>query len=131
MPIITDDFISSMPQNVAVQFLDRVTRTPDREAYRYPTEAETWESVTWRETGDLVARLAAGLLALGVEPEQRVGIASDTRYEWILADLAMMCAGGRHDHGLPHAPTPTTPPTSSVTPSAGSSSPRTTRRSRS
>ena len=26
--------------------------------------------------------------------EQRVGIASGTRYEWILADLAIMCAGG-------------------------------------
>ena len=37
--------------------------------------------------------LAAGLLALGVVPEQRVGIASSTRYEWILADLAVMCAG--------------------------------------
>ena len=28
------------------------------------------------------------------QPEQRVGIASGTRYEWILADLAIMCAGG-------------------------------------
>ena len=37
---------------------------------------------------------AGGLLALGLEPEQRVGIASSTRYEWILADLAIMCAGG-------------------------------------
>src|SRR6476469_2086328 len=52
-----------------------------------------WQSVTWRETGEQVRRLAAGLLALGIEPEQRVGIASDTRYEWILADLAVMCAG--------------------------------------
>ena len=38
--------------------------------------------------------LAAGLLALGLEPEQRVGIASSTRVEWILADLAILCAGG-------------------------------------
>jgi long-chain acyl-CoA synthetase len=37
--------------------------------------------------------LAAGLLALGIEPEQRVGIASSRRYEWILADLAIMSAG--------------------------------------
>jgi long-chain acyl-CoA synthetase len=32
-------------------------------------------------------------VALGIEPEQRVGIASGTRFEWILADLAVMCAG--------------------------------------
>ena len=50
-------------------------------------------SVSWREAAERVQSLAAGLLALGVEPEQRVGIASSTSYEWILADLAVMCAG--------------------------------------
>src|ERR687889_1369707 len=39
-------------------------------------------------------RVAAGLLSLGVEPEPRVGIVSNTRFEWILADLAVMCAAG-------------------------------------
>jgi long-chain acyl-CoA synthetase len=34
------------------------------------------------------------LLALGIQPEERVAIASSTRIEWILADLAVMCAGG-------------------------------------
>ena len=38
--------------------------------------------------------LAAGLISLGVQPEDRVAIASGTRMEWILADLAVMCAGG-------------------------------------
>ncbi len=66
--------------------------TPDREAYRYP-DGEDWTSVTWGQTGDRVRRIAAGLIALGVEPEQRVGIASGTRYEWILADLAIMSSG--------------------------------------
>ena len=50
--------------------------------------------MTWQQTGDEVRGLAAGLLSLGLESEQRVGIASATRYEWILADLAIMCAGG-------------------------------------
>ena len=27
-------------------------QTPDHEAYRYPDEDETWDSLTWRETGD-------------------------------------------------------------------------------
>jgi long-chain acyl-CoA synthetase len=43
--------------------------------------------------GKRVRNLAAGLMALGIEPEQRVGILSGTRYEWILADLAIVCAG--------------------------------------
>ena len=86
-------FVDDMVANVALQFLDRVSRSPRGEAFRYP-EGERWVSVTWAEAGTEVSRLAAGLLALGLEPEQRVGIASGTRYEWILADLAVMCAAG-------------------------------------
>ena len=85
-------FLESIPRNVAVQFLGRVEASPDTEAYRYP-RGEGWQSVTWRQAGDRVTRLAAGLMALGIEPEQRVAIASSTRYEWILADLAITCAG--------------------------------------
>ncbi|MFC5178498.1 AMP-dependent synthetase/ligase [Nocardioides taihuensis] len=93
MPVIRDTaFLDQLADNVAVQFHDRVAASPDAEAYRYP-RGESWESVTWRETGIEVGRLAAGLLSLGLEMEQRVGIAANTRYEWILADLAIMCAG--------------------------------------
>lgn len=93
MPINHDaSFIDHMPRNVAVQFLDRVATSADREAYQFPV-GDTWQSVTWREAGERVTRLAAGLLSLGIEPEQRIGIASATRYEWILADLAIMSAG--------------------------------------
>jgi long-chain acyl-CoA synthetase len=84
--------IENRAPNVGRQFLDRVAATPDREAYRFP-RGDTWESLTWAETGERVLRLAAGLIALGVEPEQRVAIAAGTRVEWILADLAVMCAG--------------------------------------
>jgi len=73
-------------------FMKRVAATPDREAYRYPTDGG-WVSMTWRETADKVTTWAAGLIALGVEPQQRVAIASLTRMEWVLADLAIMCAG--------------------------------------
>ena len=85
--------IDDRAPNVGRQFFDRVQATPNREAYRYP-KGERWESQTWQETGDHVTKLAAGLVALGLELEQRVGIASSTRYEWILADLAIMSAGG-------------------------------------
>jgi long-chain acyl-CoA synthetase len=92
-----DASLDQMVANVALQFLDRVDRSPRREAFRYPVDegdGERWVSVTWAEAGEQVSRYAAGLLALGVEPEQRVGIASGTRYDWILVDLAVMCAAG-------------------------------------
>ena len=78
--------------NLAMLFLNRVEASPDKEAFRYPGK-DGWTSVTWKQTAERVEALAAGLLSLGVEPENRIGIASTTRFEWILADLAIMCAG--------------------------------------
>ena len=94
MPVNYDTtFVDNLTQNMAVQFLDRVAASPDSEAFRYPV-GEEWKSITWKETGDRVRSLAAGLLSLGLNPEDRVGIAASTRYEWIFADLAIVCAGG-------------------------------------
>jgi long-chain acyl-CoA synthetase len=73
--------------------LDQVAASAAKEAFRY-LEGDRWVSLTWSETKDKAYQLAAGLLALGVEREDRVAIACNTRIEWILADLAIMCAGG-------------------------------------
>jgi len=78
--------------SVARMFYSRVAATPKAEAFRFPTAAG-WVSATWAQTADTVTTMAAGLLALGIQPEQRVAIASATRIEWIHADMAIMCAG--------------------------------------
>jgi long-chain acyl-CoA synthetase len=80
--------------SMARLFLDRVAKTPDREAYRRPTDAGGWRSYTWQQARTETAELAAGLIALGLGPEDRVGIASGTRLEWIFADIAIGLAGG-------------------------------------
>jgi long-chain acyl-CoA synthetase len=78
--------------NLAQLFLQRVERSGDNEAFRIPENGD-WTTVTWKQAADRVEALAAGLLSLGVEAEDRIGIASATRLEWILADLAILCAG--------------------------------------
>ena len=78
--------------SVARMFYDRVAATPDSEAFRFPSNGG-WAAVTWGQTAETVKAMAAGLLALGIQPEQRVAIASATRIEWLYADLAIMCAG--------------------------------------
>src|SRR5947209_16700886 len=84
---------STSAANLAQLFLQRVEKSGDKEAFRIPENGD-WTSITWKQAADRVEPLAAGLLSLGVEPEDRVGIASTTRLEWILADLAILCSGG-------------------------------------
>lgn len=98
--------IEQRPPSVARLFWDRVAATPANEAFRRPVgDADiTWTSLTWAQTGDRVRELAAGLLALGLQPEDRVAIASSTRVDWIVADLAIMCAGGATTTVYPTTP---------------------------
>ena len=85
--------VENRARNVGEMFFARVKGSPNREAYRYPDENEVWQSLTWAQTGEKVTNIAAGLVSLGIEPEERVAIASGTRIEWILADLAINAAG--------------------------------------
>ncbi|MCV7088761.1 AMP-dependent synthetase/ligase [Mycobacterium interjectum] len=84
--------IEKRAPSVAHLFLARVAATPDAEAFRYPQD-HTWESVTWQQVGERVHNIAGGLISLGIAPEDRVALASSTRYEWVLVDFAVMCAG--------------------------------------
>jgi len=81
------------PRNVPELFLDRVGRTPDAEAFRYPV-AGGWRSLTWHETEARVRAVAGGLRALGLAPEQPCAILASTRIEWVLADFGILFAGG-------------------------------------
>ncbi|MFC8360427.1 AMP-dependent synthetase/ligase [Streptomyces griseorubiginosus] len=95
----TQTLIENRPPSVASLFLERVASTPDAEAYRYPVPAasgegpDEWKSLSWAQAAERVHAIAAGLIELGVQPEQRVALASSTRLDWILADLGIMCAG--------------------------------------
>src|SRR3954471_10683930 len=81
--------------SVGALFRGRVRATPDAPAYLYFADAGAeLTTLTWQQTYDIVEQWAAGLLSLGVQLEDRVAIASTTRVEWILADLAVICAGG-------------------------------------
>ncbi|NGO68116.1 AMP-dependent synthetase/ligase [Streptomyces boncukensis] len=52
-----------------------------------------WEDVTAAEFLDEVRAAAKGLIAAGVQPGDRVGLLSRTRYEWTLLDFAVWSAG--------------------------------------
>lgn len=84
--------LADLRPSVAHLLRDRVAADPDREGFSY-FAGETLAHVTWSQARASVWDWAAGLIALGIQPQERVAIASSTRYEWILADTAIMCAG--------------------------------------
>ena len=90
-------------------FFDAVGRHGDRPAQEYKggvsdrsmtpgvlpkPPAGEYEAITYSEMAKAVSRLATGFRELGVGPDDRVAIYSDTRAEWAQADLAVQTAGG-------------------------------------
>lgn len=84
--------IDKRPRSLAHMFLEWVETTPDADAYYYPVDGG-WQESTWEQTHHLVEGLAAGLVALGIQPEERVAVMATTRYEWVLAFLAVQFSG--------------------------------------
>ncbi|MEJ3747761.1 long-chain fatty acid--CoA ligase [Actinomycetes bacterium KLBMP 9797] len=81
-------------RSIPDMFLKRVAATPERDAFGYPAPDDSgpvW--LTWGQIGQRAKAIAAGLRGLGVNTEDRVAIISNTRVEWVIADLGIMCAG--------------------------------------
>ncbi|MBA4261464.1 MAG: long-chain fatty acid--CoA ligase [Comamonadaceae bacterium] len=53
-----------------------------------------WRSWTWDQTAQAVREMGDGLLALGFAPHDTASILSNTNIEWVLADIAVLSAGG-------------------------------------
>ena len=53
-----------------------------------------WQTITWAQARQLALELAAGLIELGLQPGERVALMLPNRAEHVLADLAVMHAGG-------------------------------------
>jgi long-chain acyl-CoA synthetase len=74
-------------------FRRKVEKYGDRVALMYKREG-AYHSMSWAEYGRRVRDFALGLIALGLEPRQQVALLCENRPEWVIADLAMVCAGG-------------------------------------
>jgi long-chain acyl-CoA synthetase len=67
----------------------------DLVAQRYKDQSkDAWVDVSYPEVGETVKQLSLGLIALGIERGDKVGILSNTRPEWTYSDFAILCAGG-------------------------------------
>ncbi len=86
-------------------FFRAVEQFDDSVAMRY-REPDRWVDITWKEFGDEVRQLAAGLIGLGVGKGDRVSILANSRPEWAIVDQATMAIGAVtvpiYQSNLPH-----------------------------
>src|SRR5687768_4830117 len=75
-------------------FWSRVERSGAAPAQRFK-RGGAWQTLSWRELGEIVREVASGLIALGRKPGDAVGILSNSRAEWVQADFAIFSAGCR------------------------------------
>ncbi len=73
-------------------FLHWEANTPDSLAFRQPVNRQ-YRDYTYRQAGDEVRRVAAGLQALRLPPKSHVALLSKNCAHWMMADLAIMMAG--------------------------------------
>src|SRR5262245_46516344 len=69
---------------------EAASRWGNREALVVRHQKVRW---TYNQLNAAADKLAAGLLALGLEPGDRVGIWSPNRYEWVVTQFATAKAG--------------------------------------
>jgi long-chain acyl-CoA synthetase len=82
--------------NLAKVVFRRAAEQPQAVMLRRPGPsgpAGEWTDVTASQFRDEVTALAKGLVAVGIEPGDRVALMSHTRYEWTLIDYAIWTTG--------------------------------------
>jgi long-chain acyl-CoA synthetase len=71
---------------------DQCRRLGPRLALRHKKDG-LYRGVTWHDFGEMAEACAVALIAAGVQPDDRVGILSENRVEWMLADHGVLRAG--------------------------------------
>ncbi|MCY7398255.1 MAG: AMP-dependent synthetase/ligase [Sphingomonas bacterium] len=78
--------------NLVTMFLTRAREKGDK-PFLSAKCAGGWQSISFSEAARQVAALADSLKRIGLKPGDRVMLVSESRPEWLIADLGIMAAG--------------------------------------
>ncbi len=84
--VLEGDTLTALFWNAVAQRSDQV--------WLRQKELGIWRSWTWRQTGEAVREIAAGLMSLGFARGEVASILANTEVQWVLADLAILSCGG-------------------------------------
>ena len=82
--------LTLLGQTLGEVLAETVARIPDHDALIVRDQGVRW---TWKELATQSDEFAAGLLALGLMPGDRVGVWSPNTAEWVVAQFALAKAG--------------------------------------
>ena len=92
--------MNSIPQKIYITmrtiidlFETSVARFPNN-VYLWEKQNGKFEGTTYQQTRDFVFRFGAGLLSLGLQKGDRVGLISEGRNAWIISELGILYSGG-------------------------------------
>jgi long-chain acyl-CoA synthetase len=80
-------------RNFADYIFDYAQNRPQHVSMRRRDPGGPWRDVTAKQFAEEVLGLARGLINAGIQPGDRVGLMSRTRYEWTLVDFAVAAIG--------------------------------------
>ncbi|MCO6456900.1 MAG: long-chain fatty acid--CoA ligase [Pirellulaceae bacterium] len=90
-----DQPLDAPSETLASLLRQRVAQSGDQPALTHWSGA-AWQTVSWNELAADVHRVASGLLSHGIQAGDRVVQVSENRYEWIVADQALLSIGAVH-----------------------------------
>src|SRR5215472_7668273 len=79
-------------RSLPAMFLEQADRCGEK-PFLWAKRDGCYRPVSWVETARDVRHLALALRSLGIGRGERVALVSENRPEWIISDLAIMCAG--------------------------------------
>ena len=77
--------------------LKTVLEMPQRPSHHVAVKIKDrggWKSISWKEYYSQITKAASAFLEMGLLPQEKVAIMSNTRWEWAVCDIAVMGARG-------------------------------------
>jgi long-chain acyl-CoA synthetase len=77
-----------------VELLEKSAQKYGSNTYILEKRTDRYEGVTYNETKERVYKVAAGLLALGIQKGDKIALLSESRTDWVISELGVLHAGG-------------------------------------
>jgi len=76
-----------------IELLEKSAQKYGSNTYILEKKTDKYEGLTYTETKEQVYKVAAGLLALGIQRGDRIALLSESRTDWVISELGVLHAG--------------------------------------